>query len=192
MQQQTQQIDPDVKNLVSAMGQVETGTSSPDAYKKRGASGEYGRYQFMPDTWTMWAKEAGVNSPLEQSTIEDQNKVAYYKVKQFKDQGYNPAQIASLWNSGDPDAYKRNHVGTNSQGVSYDTPTHVRKVSEAYERIKAGSALGGTYQAPPEAHQFTPSTSTGFETLQQQVGAKQGGFLSDIGESLAGVGQGLD
>ena len=81
--QATQQLDPDVKNLVSAMGQVETGTSSPEAYTKRGASGEYGRYQFMPETWKMWSKEAGVTSPLEQASIEDQNKVAYFKVKQL-------------------------------------------------------------------------------------------------------------
>ena len=145
----------------------------------------------MPDTWNMWAKEAGVQSPLEQSTIEDQNKVAYFKVKQFKDQGYNPAQIASLWNSGDPDAYKKQHVGTNSQGVQYNTPEHVRKVSEAYERIKAGSALGGTYQAPPQAHAFNPAATTGFETLQQQAGLEKDGLFPELGQDLANVGSGI-
>lgn len=172
------------------MGRVETPGDPTAGYTKRGASGEYGRYQFMPDTWRQWATEAGVATPLEQSSMEEQNKVAYYKVKQLKDQGYNPAQIASIWNSGDPEAYKRSHVGTNAQGVSYNTPEHVRRVSEAYQQIKGGGQLGGTYAPPPQAQPFTPAITSGVEQIQQQMGIDpKGGLIDRLG---AEVGQAFD
>ncbi len=175
-----QTIDPTIKALVSALGEAETGTSSPEAYTKRGASGEYGRYQFMPNTWTQYAQEAGVNVPLETASIEDQNKVAYSKISQWKQQGYNPAQIASMWNAGpdDPEAYKgtfsngKPSVGVN-KGVEYNVPEYTRRVSEAYQRLKgqSGSAV------LPAGGQPIP----GQEPQEQ-------GFLGDVGESLATAG----
>ena len=185
--QQSTQIDQDVKNLVSAMARAETGTSSPEAYKKRGASGEFGRYQYMPDTWKQWSAESGISTPLEQSSIEEQNKVAYNKVKQWKDSGLNPAQIASKWNSGDENAYKREHIGTNAQGVKYNTPEHVRKVSQYYNEIKGGGQLGGTYSQPPQTKPFTPAEQTGVQTLTDQVGVG-GGFAKDVGQAFNTAG----
>jgi hypothetical protein len=185
--QQPTQIDQDVKNLVSAMGRAETGTSSPEAYKKRGASGEFGRYQFMPDTWKQWSSEYGIQTPLEQASIEEQNKVAYNKVKEWKDQGLNPAQIASKWNSGDADAYKRNHTGTNAQGVAYNTPEHVRRVSQYYNEIKGGGQLGGNYLPPPPTKDFTPAQESGVQTLAGQVGVG-GGFVGDLGQAFSRAG----
>lgn len=171
------------------MGRAETGTSSPEAYTKRGASGEYGRYQFMPDTWKQWSAEYGINTPLEQASIEEQNRVAYNKVKEWKDAGLNPAQIASKWNSGDENAYKMQHVGTNAQGVAYNTPEHVRKVSQYYQEIKGQGNLGGTYTPPPQPHPFTPSEQSGVQTFAGQVGMKpEGGFVSDLGGAFERAG----
>lgn len=169
-----QQIDPQVKALVSSIGEAETGVTSPEAYKKRGASGEYGRYQFMPDTWKAYAKEAGVTSALEQSTIEDQNKVAYHKISQWKAQGYSPAQIASMWNAGPgkPNAYKENYKGVNSQGVAYDTPAYAHKVSQYYQQ-KKGMIPGTDVPAP-------------------QLAAKgDDSFLGDVGHTLTDAGTGV-
>jgi hypothetical protein len=160
-------IDPTIKALVSALGEAETGTSSPAAYSKRGASGEFGRYQFMPDTWKAYASEAGVTAPLEQASIEDQNKVAYHKVSQWKAQGYNPAQIASMWNSGKPNAYKENWRGVNSQGVAYDTPAYAQKVSDAYARLKGTVYTGG-------------QPGQGGQVASQE--AQGGTFFGDVGE----------
>jgi len=36
-------------------------------------------------------------------TLENENKATYLKIKDWKSQGYNPAQIASMWNSGSPE-----------------------------------------------------------------------------------------
>ncbi len=137
-------IDPNVKNLVSAIGRAETGSSSPEAYTQKGASGEFGRYQFMPDTWKQWAPEAGVD--VNDTSIEAQNKVAYNKVKEWKEQGLNPAQIASKWNSGNENAYKEGHKGVNKFGVAYDTPTYTAKVSQYYQEAKG--ATGGYNPKP--------------------------------------------
>lgn len=182
---QPQTIDPTIKALVSAIGEAETGTTSPEAYRKRGASGEYGRYQFMPDTWNQYATELGIRTPLELSSIEEQNKVAYRKIEQWKQQGFTPAQIASMWNAGpdDPDAYKGTFsngnpsVGTNSQGVQYNVPEYTRKVSEAYQRLKGQT--GGVL----------PAGGAPIPGMGQ--GQTDGTFLGDVGQSFGTVGNRL-
>lgn len=176
-------IDPTVKALVSALGEAETGTSSPAAYQKRGASGEYGRYQFMPDTWNKYAGELGIPRKLEESTIEDQNRVAYHKIEQWKNQGYNPAQIASMWNAGEarPNAYRENWRGVNSQGVAYDTPAYAEKVSAAYQRLKGGS--GFAVPAAPMTQQFEAAP------VQPPSEAPVQNFVQDAGDTAGKVGE---
>jgi hypothetical protein len=160
------QIDPKIKNLVSAIGQAETGTSSPDAYTKRGASGEFGRYQFMPDTWKMWAKEH-LGDENAQPTIENQNKVAYAQVKQWKDEGLNPAQIASKWNSGNENAYKQGVRGTNSQGVTYDVPAYTQKVSQYYQQL-SGNNQSNVSQILNKGYTPTTNVEQQRENLEAQ------------------------
>lgn len=169
-------IDPQVKNLVSAIGKAETGNPTPDAYTKKGASGEYGRYQFMPETWKLWAKEqlGDENAPM---TVENQNKVAYNKVKAWKDQGLSPAQIASKWNSGDENAYKTQTPGKNSLGVSYDTPSYALKVSNYYKELSQGTQSEDLN---------TDSQQTGTQKVAGVLGNIFPG--KEIGEGLAAHG----
>ncbi len=132
------QLDQQALNLAKAIRRAETGTST-DPYNAKGASGESGAYQYMPDTWKQWSKQylGQEDAPL---SVENQNKVAYSRIKELKDQGLNPAQIASMWNSGGADKYKQNWRGKNSQGVEYDTPAYVQKVSQYYNEAKGGQA----------------------------------------------------
>lgn len=123
-------LDQGAKTLATAILKHESGGN----YNAKGASGEIGGYQFMPGTWKTWAgKHLGdPNAPL---TVENQNKVAYSQIKEWKDQGKSPAQIASLWNSG-----KENwegNVGVNSMGVHYDVPAYVKAVSANYKALSA-------------------------------------------------------
>jgi hypothetical protein len=188
MQPQNQQLDQDVVNLTKAIRQVESGGD----LNARGASGEFGGYQFMPDTWNKYSKEFGVNVPLEQATREQQNQVAYMKVKRWKDEGYNIGQVASMWNAGAgrPDAYQQGWRGTNDQGVQFDTPAYAQKVAEAYQGIKTGG-LGGNYTQPPQTTEFTPAAMSGAETVQQQMGMEPEGLISKLGQSFAEGGQGI-
>lgn len=144
-------LDQDVIFLAQAIRETETG-NRPVA----GASGELvSRYQFMPDTWRgAAAKYLGdAQAPL---TLENENKVAYQRIKEWKDQGLGPDQIAAAWNAGlgslKDDRWKTN-VGTNKMGVNFDTPGYVRKVGSAYERIKGQRALA---QGAPPAQISSP------------------------------------
>lgn len=130
-------------NLARAIKRTESG--SGDTYNTRGKSGEYGAYQFMPKTWKGWAGEilGNPNAPL---TKENQNKVAYTKIKTWKDQGYTPKQIAAMWNSGQPDWEGK--VGVNKFGVKYNVPLYVNKVYAGYNELKGQS--GGQKQMQPQ------------------------------------------
>lgn len=131
-------LDPQVKALTKAIREVESG----NRFDAKGASGEYGGYQFMPGTWEAYSKEQGINVPLDQATREQQTEVVYKKLKQWKDQGYNPGQIASMWNAGEgrPNAYQENWKGSTTtpdgRTVNYDTPAYAKKVHDAYQRLK--------------------------------------------------------
>lgn len=145
MQPQTQttstagSLDPQAVTLAKAIRQTESGGN----FQAQGKSGEYGAYQFTEPTWQTQSKKYGLNIPLKQATPEQQNEVAYKQIKEWKDQGYNPGQIASLWNSGKPDAYlDPSYTGTNSHGVKYDVPAYAKSVATAYQTLKQGGQVG--------------------------------------------------
>ncbi len=172
-----EEIDPQIKNLVSAIGRAETGEPSEQAYSQKGASGEFGRYQFMPTTYKAYAKRYLGDENAEPNMV-NQNKIAYSFVKEKKDKGYNPAQIASMWNAGEgnPDAYKEGHKGTNKYGVEYDTPGYAQKVSKYYNQLK-----GQIVQAPLA------------KTFKEEIGdspASQSGDKSAPGNFLSNLGKG--
>lgn len=191
MQPQPQQLDKDVVNAAKAIRQVESGNNAVTP-REGSQLGGASRYQYTHDTWRGVAGKylGDQNAPL---TLENENKATYLRIKDWKDQGYNIGQIASMWNAGEgrPNAYMENHRGVNEYGVAYDTPGYAKKVAEAYQQIK-NSSFGGNYAPPPTPPQFNPADTSGYNTLQNQVGSKQGGFFSDVGETLTGVGAGID
>lgn len=148
--QNNQPIDIQALNLAKAIGKAETeGKKNP--YQARGASGEFGAYQFMPNTWKERAKKY-LGDANAVPNVENQNKVQYAWVKEKKDKGYTPAQIASMHNAGEsnPDAYKMNMAGVNSRGVRYDVPGYVAKVSSYYKQL---SGANQPQQPTPEPQQ---------------------------------------
>lgn len=140
-------LDQDAVNLAKAIRQHESGGD----FNIKGKSGETGAYQFTAPTWRGYAKEV-LGDENAQMTPENQNKVAYTKIKKWKDEGKNVGQIASMWNAGEgrPDAYKENFRGVNEYGVSYDTPAYAQKVAEYYQHYKGASPKGETIQSSPQ------------------------------------------
>lgn len=129
-------LDPTIVNLAKAIRQTET-RGQKDPFTAKGASGEYGAYQYMPNTWAGDSKKyLGSAVPLTSATPEQQNEVAYKKIADLKAAGNNVGQIASIWNSGSPDWQGK--VGVNSKGVKYDVPQYVNSVAQAYQAFKAG------------------------------------------------------
>lgn len=181
----SQSLDPQAVNLAKAIRQTESGGD----FTAKGKSGEYGAYQWEPATWSAESSSAGVNVPLDQSTPEQQNEVAYKQIEKYKSEGYNAGQIASLWNSGDADAYTgyfsdgSPSVGTNKDGVAYDVPSYVNKVTSAYQQLKS--------QSTPTNTQTTPQTNDSgnqpsWLIALEGLGAGGLSWLASSGKSLAG------
>lgn len=162
---QPNQLDRDVITLAKAIRQTESGGD----FNAVGQSGERGGYQFTKPTWQGWAQKH-LGDANAQLTPENQNKVAYSQIKEWKDQGYNPGQIASLWNSGSPDPTGK--VGVNKYGVNYDTPSYVNKVVGTYKQFKGQM---GTQTA--NAAQTTP------QPIQQPVEQQKAPLMQRIGDT---------
>ncbi len=131
-QTQPNTVDKDALNLAHAIALSESSDGGSPNYNAVGKSGEKGAYQWMPGNYEKQASEAGFD-PNDFSPAT-QDKVAYYQVKKLKDQGYQPHEIAAVWNSGGRENYQ-NHKGVNSHGVAYDTPTYVGKVKQNYQKL---------------------------------------------------------
>jgi hypothetical protein len=163
------QLDQGAVNLAKAIREAESGGN----WNAKGGSGEFGAYQFTPATWSAYSREFGVNAAHGAATPDQQNEVAYKKIKQWKDQGYDVGQIASMWNAGvgRPNAHLEGHKGVNKFGVEYDTPAYAEKVARAYQRLKLQSGV-----RTPEA--------------KNTIGEKDGGetFAADAGNTLAKSG----
>ena len=169
-----QGLDPTAFYLTKAIKQTETG-GSQNAYTAPGKSGEYGAYQYTPDTWNADSqKYLGQTIPLNQATPEQQNQVAYSKVKDLLDEN-NGSQtaVASIWNSGHADP---NVIGTgkNKYGVQYDVPGYVNKVKQAYLGYSNGNS-GSADNTQPNSKGFItkanlPSVTTNPSDLNQNNG----------------------
>lgn len=186
--QPQEQLDPSIVNLAQAISKTETrGQSSP--YTAKGGSGEYGAYQYTAPTWgTDSQKYLGQNIPLESATPAQQDEVAYKKIQDLGKQGYKPAQIASIWNSGKPDP--TGNVGVNSSGVKYDTPSYVKSVEQAYNQLRGGqqvnvpataSTVGNTQIGTPDPTQPTDKSNILSKLLDFAFP-----IVSDVGNDVAG------
>ena len=179
---QPQTLDQDAVALAKAIRQTESGGN----FKAKGKSGEYGAYQFTEPTWNTYAKKHGVASALQQATPEQQNEVAYRQIKEWKDQGLNPGQIASMWNSGKPDAYlDPTYKGKNKSGVNFDVPAYAKSVATAYHQIKQGG-LPTVDPQNPSSIAYTPPKQGFFKDVGQDVSKA----LTGAGTALSEAGQG--
>ncbi len=136
-------MDKDIINLAKAIRQQESGGDF-NAVGDNGTS--RGAYQFQDATWKAWAGKHLGNQNAE-LTKENQNKVAYYQIKEWKEKGYNPAQIAAAWNAGEGrlknDQWKTWKGTTTIKGkpIAYDTPAYVAKVGNYYQQFKQESSV---------------------------------------------------
>ena len=163
-------MDSKTLAIVKALAYTENGGKPDLAKPSAGQSGEMKSvFQFEPGTWKMYSKEilGQDNAPL-----NDANEVAVVtgKVDKWLKEGMSTEQIASLWNSGKPDAYK-NLKGINSKGIAYDTPTYAKKVADYATQFEKDSnnpgnkgsqiAMAQTTQSQPPTSPQSPSGTPG-------------------------------
>lgn len=150
MEPTQQPTDQQALALTHALALQESGHNGTPNYNAVGDAGtSKGAYQWQPGNFESAAKTAGLD-PNDFSP-ENQDKVAYSEVKAYKDKGYDPGQIASLWNSGSPNNWQ-NHSGTttiNGKAISYDTPAYVKGVQKYYQQLTQQSQPGSNYNPTP-------------------------------------------
>ena len=132
-------LDAGVVNLAKAIRARE----SKGDYNAIGDAGtSKGAYQWQPNNFENGARKYGLN-PSDFSPI-NQDKVAYYQVKELKEKGYTPEQVAASWNAGEGslknDAWRtmRGSRMINGQKVDYDVPAYVQSVTSEFQKLKGG------------------------------------------------------
>lgn len=149
--------------LTHAIALQESGSGGKPNYTATGDNGtSKGAYQWQPGNFESAAKNAGLD-PNDFSS-KNQDKVAYSEIKAYKDKGYDPGQIASLWNSGSPNNWQ-NHSGTttiNGKEISYDTPAYVKGVQNHYKNLLQENSN-------PDSSQLTTDTNNSQQKTFQDI-----------------------
>ncbi len=163
-------LDSGVVNLAKAIRQKESGGD----YNAIGDNGtSHGAYQWQPGNFAKDAEQFGLD-PNDFSPV-NQDKVAYKQIEAYKQAGYSPEQVASLWNSGKPDATGNQGVTTvNGKPLSYDTPKYVSDVMNYFNQNKLQNP-GQSAQPQDLANQQIP----------QEQSPSVGGFLGNVVKSGA-------
>lgn len=121
-------LDARARALAKAIAQHETGHRNVP-----GQTGELAtRYQFMPATWKTLAKKY-LGSATAPTTDQNQDKVAFLRIRDLLKAGYSEAQVAMVWNGGKP--YRRTGTVKTTSGklVRYDTAAYATSVLAIYE-----------------------------------------------------------
>lgn len=100
----------------------------------KGASGEFGAFQFIPATWAIISKEvAGQVIP---QTAENERFIAEQKINQLLEKGHTPKEVALIWNTSLGGAEKPFvRKGTNKKGVKFDSGAYASKVVSTLNKL---------------------------------------------------------
>ncbi len=179
--------DTQALNLTHAIALQESSKDgkTPDYNAVGDAGTSKGAYQWQPGNFEAAASKFGLD-PKDFSP-QNQDKVAYAQVKDYKDRGYQPAEIASMWNSGSPHNYE-NHSGTttiNGQQVHYDTPKYVQGVKSYYQQLNGGQQTQqqNGYVQPPQNNPASTGQDSSMQMGQDQTAQpSQPSLLDKLGQ----------
>lgn len=161
-----QGLDPTAFILTKSLKRSETPGSS-DPYNQSGDNGtSTGAYQIQNKYWKPWAKQylGDENAPM---TEENQNKLAYTRVKSLLDAGNSQSQVASIWNHGSPDyqGVVGDKVYPDGAKIHYDVPAYVDKVQRNYQKIQSEIQKG--FNPTPYSNPDSGQTQT--QSSQNQI-----------------------
>jgi hypothetical protein len=177
------QVEPgaDAEKIANAIKEVESGGDYWAIAKDQG----FGAYQFSPATWKAVSKaydaSQGGEGEVLKPTVENQDKVARFYIQSLLNKGHSAEEIASIWNSGQPDA-KKIGSGTNKYGVKYDVPGYVAKVTAAMEdeptdEERQGNTTIAPTVRPPKQEDLIPLAR---QYQQDLEAARRGGLVEDM------------
>jgi len=134
-QQVPQGLDPTAFILTKAIKGAET-QGHPDPYNAKGDNGNaIGAYQIQKQYWSGWAKQY-LGDANAAPTEENQNKLAYMRVKSLLDQGHSQTEVASIWNSGRADPNAAGAGYNPAVKANFDVPAYVNKVKNNYVALQ--------------------------------------------------------
>ena len=165
-QPQGQGLDPSVLALTKAIGQAESGGNYTAGDNTGDGASSQGAYQMTPGFIEKWAPSAGIPyTPGQTLDMAQQNELAYKTIQTLGTTGdpadpslgkLSPAQIASYWNTNDPNAYLDPNYGKNNTYGS--TANYVNAVEKDYTSDTASNSLVPSANAASSA---TGNTSSG-------------------------------
>jgi hypothetical protein len=141
------QLDPKAVKVMKAIRQVESGGD----YNAVGDNGNAkGAFQFNEKSGPGWKNLAKQYLGDENATFDkgNQNKVAYSRIKQWKDEGKQPEEIAALWNGAKKD--------TNGK-YTYNNPEYGQKFRTAL----SGDQGKYSYQSSKDTQPVTDNQKPG-------------------------------
>lgn len=182
-------LDVNVVNLAKAMRQVESGNRA--VLPAEGAElGGASRYQYTTGTWKGVAQKylGDANAPL---TAKNEDQVTYMRVKDWKDAGKTPKQIASMWNAGEgePDAYTgkfksgKSSIGVNDYGVKYNVPAHTEKVYAEFVKNSKSNPPKKTVQPNVVGEPEQPKDGI-FKSIGKAIISSETGLANTFGGAL--------
>ena len=193
---QPEQLDPSIMALTKAIGHQESGGD----YNRIGDNGHSkGAYQWnskkplaegeVPENFRSYASAVGADG--NDFSPANQDRVAYKTVEKWaKEEKLTPAQIASKWNSGDPDAYKTAKPGYNAkQGVNYDVGAYVNNVAKYYDEYNKSSGTPSSQQQK-NSEGYITSTNIPEQKPEENLKAGNPGLIARA-TGVGKLGQGL-
>lgn len=178
------QLDPKVVKVMKAIRDVESG-GKYDAVGDNGTS--KGAYQWHGDNWKTAAKTVLGDENADMSAA-NQNKVAYYQIKEYKDQGLQPDEIAARWNGAKIDKVTGKYTYINPE---YGQKFH--KALGANQNIQGNSGYNTTAALPtPSGTPQQPQEKGLISNVASDISNRTGEFagaLSDIPAALQGKGK---
>lgn len=200
------QLDPKVLKVVRALREVESGGD----YNAIGDGGNaFGAYQYNEKTgpgWKNLAKQylGDENAPMDRA---NQNKVTYYRVKQWKDEGKQPEEIAALWNGAKKDpntgmyTYVRPEYGVKFRdALTKQTPEYQTEATFVNKPENIGSNLNPEVgeglaskltERAGKASEALSKTATGqinpLSGILQTVGAGAGAITDVAGSAVSAI-----
>lgn len=173
-------LDPDVVKLAQSIRQVESNNN----FNAVGDNGEsHGAYQFNKGNFAHWATQFGLD-PNDFSP-KNQDRVAYAKMKTWKDQGYHAGEIAAMWNGA--------HM-QDGRPVA-NNPEYVKKVEAALKQVPGlpSAAPAAAFNPAPFSSGAVsgPEVPSVQEDIKQNVKSGAKSFAKGILPALGNFGVGV-
>lgn len=121
-------IEKEIRIIMESIKYVE----SRGNYNIIGGSGEIGAYQFMPYRWRFLCYK--YFGEVLEYTPQNQDTIAYLKIREYVKKGYSIKEIALLWNAGTTNPAR--YEGYNKYGVYFNIKKYIDKVVDAYNKLK--------------------------------------------------------